>query len=77
MRGRDEKFLQSLVGNHEGKRPLGRPRRRWNDNLEGVKEIGWKGVDWIHLAQGRGQWRAVVNIDNEPSDSIRGRKFFD
>jgi hypothetical protein len=44
------------------KRPLGRPRRRWEDNNRmGVREIGWEVVDWIHLAQEREQWRALVN----------------
>jgi hypothetical protein len=51
-----------LVGKPEGKRPLGRQRRRWVDNIKtGVREIGWDGVDWIDLAQDRDQWRALVN----------------
>jgi hypothetical protein len=51
-----------LVGKPEGKRPLGRPRRRWLDNIKMyLREIGWDGVDWIELAQGRDQWRALVN----------------
>jgi hypothetical protein len=51
-----------LVGNPEGKRPLGRPRRRWVDNIKmDLGEIGWDGVDWIELAQDRDQWRALVN----------------
>jgi hypothetical protein len=51
-----------LVGKPEGKRPLGRPRRRWVDNIEiELREIGWDGMDWIDLAQHRDQWRAVVN----------------
>jgi hypothetical protein len=49
-----------LVGKPEGKRPLGRPRRRWVDNIK-MREIGWDGVDWIELAQDRDQWRALVN----------------
>jgi len=45
-----------LVGKSEGKRPLGRPRRRWKDNIRmDIKEIGWEGVDWIHLAKDRNQ----------------------
>jgi hypothetical protein len=41
---------------------VGRPRRRWEDNIGmDLREIGWEGVDWIHLAQDRDQWRAVVN----------------
>jgi hypothetical protein len=51
-----------LVGNPEGKRPLGRPRRRWVDNIKmDLREIGWDGMDWIDLAQDRDQWRALVN----------------
>jgi hypothetical protein len=51
-----------LVGKPEGKRPLGRPRRRWVDNIKmDFREIGWDGVDWIELAQDRDQWRTLVN----------------
>jgi hypothetical protein len=50
-----------LVGNPEGKRPLGRPRRRWVDNIKmDLREIGWDGGDLIELAQDRDQWRALV-----------------
>jgi hypothetical protein len=46
----------------KGKRPLGRPRRRWVDNIEiDLLEIGWGDVVWIDLAQDRDKWRAVVN----------------
>jgi hypothetical protein len=51
-----------LEGNPEGKRPLGRPRRRWVDNIKmDLGEIGWDGMDWINLVQDAGQWRALVN----------------
>jgi hypothetical protein len=51
-----------LVGKPEGKRSLGRPRRRWVDNIKiDLREIGWDDMDWIDLAQDRGQWRALVN----------------
>jgi hypothetical protein len=51
-----------LVGNPEGQRPLGRPRRRWVDNIKmDLREIGWDGMDWIDLAQDRDKWRALVN----------------
>jgi hypothetical protein len=51
-----------LAGKPEGKRPLGRPRRRWVDNIKmDLREIGWNGVDWIDMAQDRDQWRALVN----------------
>jgi hypothetical protein len=49
-----------LVGKPEGKRPLGRQRRRWEDNIEmDLREIGWGGMDWIYLAQDRDQWMAL------------------
>jgi hypothetical protein len=51
-----------LVGEKEGKRPLGKPRRRWLDNIRmDLGEIGWDGVDWIDVTQDRDQWRALVN----------------
>jgi len=51
-----------LVGKTEWKRLCGRSRRRWEDNTRmDLKEMGWKVVDSIHLAQDRGQWRALVN----------------
>jgi hypothetical protein len=51
-----------LVAKTEGKRPLGRPRRRWVDNIKiDLREIEWDGVDRIDLAQDRDKWRALVN----------------
>jgi hypothetical protein len=51
-----------LVIKPEGKRPLGRPRRRWADNIRmDPGEVGWGDVDWIGLAQDRNMWRALVN----------------
>jgi hypothetical protein len=51
-----------LVGKPEGKRPLERPRRRWEYGIKmDLREIGWGGVEWIHLAQDRDRLRAVVN----------------
>jgi hypothetical protein len=51
-----------LVGRPEGRRTLGRPRRRWEDNIKtDLKEMGFEDVDWIHLAQDRDRWRAFVN----------------
>jgi hypothetical protein len=51
-----------LVGKPEGKRPLGRLRCRWVDDIKmDLREIGWDGRDWIELAQTRDQWRALVN----------------
>jgi hypothetical protein len=51
-----------LVGKPEGKNPLGKRRRKWEDNIRmDLTEIGWEVVGWIHLAQDRDQWQAVVN----------------
>jgi hypothetical protein len=51
-----------LVGKPEGKRPLGRPRRKWMNNIKmDLLEIEWGGVDWIGLTQDRYRWRALVN----------------
>jgi hypothetical protein len=50
-----------LVGEPEGKRPLGRSRRRWEDIRMDLREIGWGGMDWIDLAQDRDKWRTLVN----------------
>jgi len=51
-----------LVGKPEGKRPHGRPRRRWEDNIKmDVQEVGYGGMDWIDVAQNRDRWWAVVN----------------
>jgi hypothetical protein len=62
MFGNFKKNTCSLVGMPEGKRPLGRPRRRWVDNIKmELGEIGWDGVDWIDMAQDRDQWRALVS----------------
>jgi hypothetical protein len=52
-----------LVGRPEGRRPLGRPRRRWEDNIKmDLREIGFGYVDWIHLAQDRDRWQDLVNM---------------
>jgi hypothetical protein len=51
-----------LMGKSEKKRPLGRPRRRWADNIRmDLGEVGWGDVDWIGLAEDRNRWRALVN----------------
>jgi hypothetical protein len=51
-----------FIGKPQTKRPLWRPRHRREDNIRmDLREIGWEGVDWMHLAQDRDQWRAVVN----------------
>jgi hypothetical protein len=60
--GEKRNAYRVLVGNTERKRPLGRPRRTWVDNIKmDLREIGWDGMDWIDLSQDRDQWRALVN----------------
>jgi hypothetical protein len=56
------KMNRILVGKPVGKTPLGRPRRRWVNNIKMVlREIGWNGMGWIDLSQDKDQWRALVN----------------
>jgi hypothetical protein len=60
--GEERKVYKVLVGKPDGKRPLGRPRRRWEDGIiMDLREIGLGDVDWIRLAQDRDRWRAVVS----------------
>jgi hypothetical protein len=60
--GEGRNVYRVLMGKPEGKRPLGRPRRRWEDGIKmDLEENGWGGVEWIHLAQDRDRWRALVN----------------
>jgi hypothetical protein len=54
-----ESLLYSLVGKPEGKRPLGRPRRRWVDNIK--MDLRYDGMDWVVLAEDRDQWRPLLN----------------
>jgi hypothetical protein len=61
-----------LVWRPEVKRPLGRPRRRWEDNIKiDLGEIGIDGEKWIRLAQDRFQWRVFCEHSDEPSGSVR------
>jgi hypothetical protein len=61
--GEERKVYKVLVGKTEGKRPLGRPRRRWEEGIRmDLEEIGLGGVDWIRLAQDRDRRRAVVSV---------------
>jgi hypothetical protein len=60
--GEGRNVYRVFVGKPEGKRPLGRSRRRWEDGIKmDLREIGWGGVEWIHLAEDRDLWRAVVS----------------
>jgi hypothetical protein len=60
--GEKRNAYRILVGNSEGKRPLGKSRRRWVDNIKmDLRKIGWDDIDWIDLIQNRDQWRALVN----------------
>jgi hypothetical protein len=60
--GEGRNVYRVLTGKSEGKRPLERPRRRWEYGIKmDLREIGWGGVEWIYLAQNRNRWRAVVN----------------
>jgi hypothetical protein len=60
--GEKRNAYRLMVGKAEGKRPLGKPRRRWVDNIKmDLGEVGWSDVDWIGLAKDRNRWRAVVN----------------
>jgi hypothetical protein len=53
---------RALVGKPEGRRPLGRHRSRWEDNIKmDLREVGWGGMDWINLVQDRDRWRALLN----------------
>jgi hypothetical protein len=60
--GEERNVYRVLMGKPEGKRPLGRPRRRWENRIRmDLREIGWGSVEWIQLPQDRDRWRAVVN----------------
>jgi hypothetical protein len=61
--GQKRNVYKILVGNPEGKRPLGRRRRRWEDNIKmDLKDIGWGGMSWIDLAQDRALVNTVMNL---------------
>jgi hypothetical protein len=66
-----------LVGRPEGRRPLRKPRRRWEDNIKiDLREIWFGDVDWIHLAQDKDRWSSCEHGD-EPSGSIKCGNFLD
>ena len=61
--GESKGVYRVLLGKPEGKRPLGRPRHRWQDNIKmDLQEVGCEGMDWIDLAQDRDGWHALVNM---------------
>jgi hypothetical protein len=61
--GEERGVYRVLVGKSEEKRPLGRPRHRWEDNIRmDLQEVGCGGMDWIGLAQDRERWQAIVNV---------------
>jgi hypothetical protein len=65
--GEGSKVYRVLVGKPEGKRPLERLRRRWEDGIKmDLRQIGWEGVEWNRLAQDRDRWWAVVNAVMNP-----------
>jgi hypothetical protein len=60
--GEERNVYMVLMGKPEGKRPLGRPRYRWEDGIRmDLREIGWGSVEWIQLAQNTDRWRVLVN----------------
>jgi hypothetical protein len=72
--GEKRNAYRILAGKPEGKKPLGRTRRRWVDNIKmDFREAEWGSMDWIYLSQDRDQWRTLVNtvMKNEPSCSIK------
>jgi hypothetical protein len=67
LRKQGRTVYRVLMGKPEGKRPLERPRHRWEDGIKvDLGEIGWGGVEWIHLTQDKDRWRAVVNAVMNP-----------
>jgi hypothetical protein len=66
--GKRRGVYRVLVGKPEGKRHLGRPRHRWEDNINmDLQKVGCGGMDWIDLAQDRDRWQALVNVVIKPS----------
>ena len=63
LTGERRGVYRGLMRNSEKKRPLGRPRRRWEDNIKmDLQEVGCGGINWIGLVQDRDRWRALVNV---------------
>jgi len=65
--GESRGVYRVLVGKSEGKRPLGKPRHRWEDNIKmDLQEVGWGGIDWIDLFQDRERWQALERVVMNP-----------
>jgi len=65
-----------FVTNPKWKRPRGRPKRRWDDDIKmDFKEMAWEVADWMHLAQDRNQWHTLCEYGNEPSESTKAGNF--
>ena len=76
--GEGRGMYRLLVGRPGGKRPMGRPRHRWEDNIKvDLQEVGCGSMDWISVAQDRDTWRALVNAVMNPSGSIKCGEFID
>jgi hypothetical protein len=74
--GEERDAYRILVGRPEGRRPLERPRRRWEDDIKiDLQEVGWGGMDWIDMSQDRDRWRGCCECGNEPSGSIKRGEF--
>jgi len=74
--GGEERRIQGVVGKPGGKIPLGRPRRRWEDNIKmDIQEVGCGGMDWIDLAQDRDRVAGTCECGNEFSGSIKYGEF--
>jgi hypothetical protein len=75
--GKRRGLYRILVGKPERKRPLGRPRRRWEDNIKmDLQKVGCGSMDWIDLAQDRDRWRARVNAVMNLQFPQNARNFF-
>jgi hypothetical protein len=76
--GESRGTYKALVRKPAGRRPLGRPRHTWEDNIKmDLQEVGWGGLDWMDLAQHKGQVVGSCEYGDEPSGSIKCGEFFE
>ena len=69
---------RDMVGKPEGKKPLGRPRSRWKENMKmDLQEVGCECIDWIKLAQDRDMWRTIVSVEMNIGGSIKFGEFLE